>query len=370
MIDALSPYPFIDRNREISDGILINIGAICHSCGMKECVEGYANAPKDVQTCVNGYNYCRIDDDSSSIVIIGFLLKGLKWPKNHKTLLESGYSISRNDIDKIESLFSDDGIVRTKVSDQERRRESRILHDLKHLISALQRVVEKREIKEAESSFGEESWGTLRAVTAKVYKILSAIKNQIQMADYIMAPDFVKFDTTQDINIFGLFEKNIDIYNVLAESAGKLISPIRKTCFIDANRHIGSTFALLPSILLENAIKHSVGPVINIEAAANGGLINFSVKSFGPIIPPEISPDIWKLGYRYAHENATRKPGSGYGLYLAKKICTDNGFDIWYESSEGTIENGIPMGWNTFTISEQIKKNPPIERKGGSWKIF
>jgi hypothetical protein len=352
MIDTFSPYPFVDHAGNICDGLLFRAGNTCRNCNRKECQEGFS---VDRGRCLYGYNYARIEDGHGvSIVLMGFLLKGTKYPKNYKTILSDGFELGKESIDRVSSIFCQGGPVHEKLLDYERKTDSRILHDLKHLLSALERVAQKREIEEAVRNYSPENWGILREASDKVYKIVSAIKNQISLADFIIAPDITKFSSIIETNIDGVFKGNIDIYNVLAIPAEKFIEPIRRNPgVIDATRRVNETFVLLPAILLENALKHSTGRNIQVEVRLIDDILSICVKSYGPIVPEAMRGQIWKLGQQYTHKNSTKKGGSGFGLYLAKKICADSNFDISYDGQYIREENGVPVGFNSFVVAER-----------------
>ena len=77
----------------------------------------------------------------------------------------------------------------------------------------------------------------------------------------------------------------------------------------------GARLAQAIDNLIGNAIKYARGSAIDIRATAEDGLYTISVRDFGPGIPAEDMPFATERFYRGA--NASRKPGSGLGLYIS-----------------------------------------------------
>lgn len=86
--------------------------------------------------------------------------------------------------------------------------------------------------------------------------------------------------------------------------------------------------------LLDNALKHTTGPIA-ITAAVDGGNAAISVRDSGPGIDPEVLPHIFERFYR--GEAARSKPGIGLGLSIAKVLIEAQSGTI---SVESQIEEG------------------------------
>lgn len=82
-------------------------------------------------------------------------------------------------------------------------------------------------------------------------------------------------------------------------------------------------------IVLDNAIKHSDGPV-EISADRSGKQARISVRDFGPGIPPEMLAHIFDRFYR--GETSPNLPGFGLGLAIAKSLVEAMGGEITMES--------------------------------------
>jgi two-component system sensor histidine kinase KdpD len=87
--------------------------------------------------------------------------------------------------------------------------------------------------------------------------------------------------------------------------------------------------------LLTNALKYANpdSPVV-IRANAQIGMVQISVKDFGPGIPAKDLSHIFEKYYRV--EGSGRIPGTGMGLAIARDIVEAHGGEIWVESVLGT----------------------------------
>jgi two-component system OmpR family sensor kinase len=85
-------------------------------------------------------------------------------------------------------------------------------------------------------------------------------------------------------------------------------------------------------ILMDNALKHTTGPITVTTAITDGG-IAISIHDSGPGIDTEVLPHIFERFYR--GDEAWTKPGLGLGLPIAKALV---------EAQNGTISVGSQVG--------------------------
>ncbi|MRR29724.1 ATP-binding protein, partial [bacterium] len=85
-------------------------------------------------------------------------------------------------------------------------------------------------------------------------------------------------------------------------------------------------------VLLDNAVKHTSGPV-NLSAQAVNGHIELSVQDSGPGIAPEQLEHIYDRFNR--GEADPQIPGFGLGLPIAKALAEGQGGSIQIESEVG-----------------------------------
>jgi len=361
MIHDFSPYPYVKKSGEVFDGLNYPANSICKTCVSKECAKlGYSTKKIGiVKACLYGLKYAyNVDPFNEEIVWVGFLINGEKYPHNYKQLLASGFSITADALSKSVLNFGKQGRLHAIALDLQSRGESAALHDLKHLIAALSGVIENHNIGRITRSMSYSIDGTdaklVKDTLFDVYNVLGAIKNQISLSDYIVSPQIAAQSDTTEIDIYRLFEKNVYIYRVLANVEEKRIEC--KTVnneYISAKRQLKEVFNLLPSILIENAIKYSYrGTNIDIVFEMKKGALSIAVRSRGPVIPADSKDLIWDKGGRFVHPNEPTKAGSGHGLYLAREICSATGFSISYRAENLANTGGTVSGDNIFTIQD------------------
>lgn len=354
-----SPLPYITAEKNIFDGLVFKANKFCTSCALRTCAEdGYSSkAIGTPQTCFKGSNYVYVRDSvGQEVVWIGFLVPGRKYHADYKKILPDGFELPPATLAKLVSNFGPEGDLSSAAIEIRKRGESQALHDLTHLITALSSVLERREVKLAR----EASYITagdidiLKDTVFSAHSILGAIKNQIELSDFIIAPETAEHKDPIDFDLYGLFDKNRHIYNMLARYGKKEISIRWSGERLPTARRTSETFALLPAILLQNAVKYSrPDSSISITFSAVRGKLQICVESYGPIVPDQAELMIWNQGGKYTHPNDTKKGGSGFGLYLARKICELAGFQIRYEKTPLGLVQGVPIGWNRFIVTEK-----------------
>jgi hypothetical protein len=360
MIFEFFPLPTIDRDGVLRDGSLKPANNVCENCTLRECTQNKFRTQDvdDVLTCFQGLNFFVLKGSvADEVTVPGFLLKGRRYPGNYKMLLQTGYELTSEEVRRVTNAYRGlDAPIQNLIAESEKRGASRVLHDLKHLVTALVRVVESSEVERVTiryTQFSNADVEFMRGTIGAVYNILGAVKNQIEMSDYIIAPDASEFLQKREMDIYKLFEKNVHIYKVLAEYDEKNVEIASKTGYTYGSRVLSNNFVLLPAILLENAIKYSVtGSTIFVDLAERRGKLSVEVNSFGTIVPEPQRPGIWELGNQYIDRNDTSKGGGGYGLFLARAICNATGFEIAYQAEYEETRRGIPMGWNRFVVTE------------------
>ncbi|KRF18774.1 hypothetical protein ASG90_02425 [Nocardioides sp. Soil797] len=84
-------------------------------------------------------------------------------------------------------------------------------------------------------------------------------------------------------------------------------------------------------ILLHNALRHAPGTTITISVHPRGHAMEIRVSDDGPGIPADVRGSLFERGARSAGS-----PGSGLGLYLARRLATKHGGQLELRHNDGT----------------------------------
>ena len=107
--------------------------------------------------------------------------------------------------------------------------------------------------------------------------------------------------------------------------------------------------------LVDNAIKHSPpGEVVSLTARLEGGSVRFDVADRGPGIPPEEQSRIFDQFYRTAQSVADGVPGTGLGLWIARRLAALQGGTIGVSSRSG---QGSTF-WATLPLQPPMEPSP------------
>lgn len=110
--------------------------------------------------------------------------------------------------------------------------------------------------------------------------------------------------------------------------------------------------------LVNNAVKHSPpGEVVSLTARLAGGSVRFDVADRGPGIPPDEQGRIFEQFYRTARSVADGLPGSGLGLWIARRLATLQGGTVGVSSRSG---QGSTF-WATLPLEPPRHAPPPTQ---------
>lgn len=177
----------------------------------------------------------------------------------------------------------------------------------------------------------------LRSVYSQATILVHLIKNFTLLSNLEMDHDLRKFrEKPQEVNLLLLainlsndfqpqandLNKKIQVYDdTFKKVIGKRLVNVEKNL-------IAQTF----SNIMENAVKYSsANSTIKIMAEKENNTICLSIISHGPPIDPKDSEQIFERGYRGKDAIKKVPAGTGFGLYLVKRIMDLHGGKVSFE---------------------------------------
>ena len=165
--------------------------------------------------------------------------------------------------------------------------------------------------------------------------MLNNIDNEANKMTYliqkllILSKDKVVLNTQKEnIKLKDIIEEILNLFKiVIEENEYKINLNIED---IDINS-IKEDIVILVSNLIDNAFKYSNGKEINIELTKNKLVISNKIGYIKEDVKDKLLEPFIK-GNTNKHKNST-----GLGLYICKKTCENNGFELTYEIEEDTI---------------------------------
>jgi two-component system phosphate regulon sensor histidine kinase PhoR len=137
-----------------------------------------------------------------------------------------------------------------------------------------------------------------------------------------------------------------DLEDILSEIKD-LADPEDKTVVYDFDSGTvgihGTHLISLFTNLISNAVKHSTGRTVRVEARKKGNTLEIKVADEGPAIPPGERERIFERFYTLSESRNRGQSGSGLGLAIVKHIARQ------YNGRALATEN--EAGGNTFTVT-------------------
>ena len=93
--------------------------------------------------------------------------------------------------------------------------------------------------------------------------------------------------------------------------------------------------ATLVSDLLVNARMHAPGSAVRLTAGVDGDVVTLKVRDWGPGLSASDAEHVFERSYRGARPIAAGVPGSGLGLYNARKLARQMQGDLQLRAPEG-----------------------------------
>jgi signal transduction histidine kinase len=195
------------------------------------------------------------------------------------------------------------------------QKHSRALHEIRKLNRVIKQESE-RLYREATTTDGDDADRRI----LKVFKASEIMSRQFDIIEILANQDLTRLPRTSQISVYRIFDKCVHVFQkdqrIAIRSAG--IDPGNAVLACD------KTFPIIPTVLIENALKYSL-PASPINVFVNYGPDQAEVSVTNQAKPgTKLDATIFNAGVRVSQD----EDGSGYGLYVAQLVARQHGTEI------------------------------------------
>ncbi|MFS2178342.1 sensor histidine kinase [Rhizobium pisi] len=203
----------------------------------------------------------------------------------------------------------------------------------------------------------ESSHPNLREARTRIENVLGAqsiLKVRTDVLDYSGNPGL--FDEERNVPLYRRSDKVIKSFTAFA--AKKNIR-IHKSGSSFGEARGPNAFEIIPYVILDNAIKYSpYNNDITINFRETSGNFELTVSSVGPKIAEDEHEEIFQKGFRGRFARTSGSPGSGVGLYLARKLAERFRGSISVSTTGNYTIDQQQMSDITFRVSIPLVRSP------------
>lgn len=221
-----------------------------------------------------------------------------------------------------------------------------LVHDLRRLSGAIYHAAQEASDTLEPLEYMDQRIRDARNRVENIIGAQAVLKIRTDILDYSGAPSF--FEENTGIPVYRKFDK---VIKSMAAFAAKKRIEIRKSGSSFRESYGPNAFEVIAYVLLDNAIKYSpYNNDILVKFCEVNNELRITVESVGPTIGLDELNDVFERGFRGAKAKTFGVPGSGLGLYLAKKLVGQFSGTIAVESANSYQIDAIEMSDIRFTI--------------------
>lgn len=352
ILRSACPFPNIDSEGELRDGLNIAQPKRCHRCASKSCRQEIGRAGTERlahRICEFGYSLIHIRTRYGPLLINGVVVpfqntkmdaptrkanrsQKVPWEKAtaYAKLLDVGESHIQDEIGrKVKEAVAGIHDIKTAVNVVFRNAEA--------LIAGLPGYTDADRIDGAAPS--------LKALL----KSVNLLNSRLNLASIVANPEAASYGQPRRTPVYKLFHLMVRLFEEEAARRSVRVKMAGQS-FNSAMLH--DSFETIPLVLLDNAVKYATpGSEIVVRVNDSGAAAQpcvASVESIGPLISAEHQSAIFERGFRAPQAKEIASSGSGLGLYIAQIVAVANKCTIEYQGK--AFRDGAEGGANVFTV--------------------
>jgi len=217
-----------------------------------------------------------------------------------------------------------------KLNKEKDRFFSILSHDLRSPLNSLKGLSHLL-VHHGDALTADESKDIKKKIDTSLDNLTDLINN---ILEWSMTTSQKKKWTFDKLNTTALIQKNISLYQQIAESKGvRLVHPFGDEVFGYADYQAIDTVI---RNLLSNSIKFShPNSDVTVKAAINGNTVLISVQDHGIGIPADLQEKLFTINSSATQAGTKNEKGTGIGLLLCKELMKENNGDITVKSRPG-----------------------------------
>lgn len=329
------------QNKNYTDGVVIHSAKCCKEKWSKESCAKFYKQIEDYEDglyeCPGGYTVFHKKTANGSVFYSGFRVKNHYKKVSYKNA-ETNYVIP-------ESLFWDILGYQEKLDRIFTETEHRdnihndLLHDIKKLDSQI--LYKSQDILRSYSDRGNEYKEILHKIK-NINAMEELISCKYNVHDLALNIQALSLGTNTMVHIYKKFDKVR--YILMGYKNKNVVINFRGET--DFKYNMKTSYAeILPFLLLENAVKYTMGDkTVEVVFEEIGDNLYVSIESFGPYCEDDELGKIFEKNYRGRNTLKHNSDGNGVGLFLVREICNQFNIDIRITSEYEKTINGIKYG--------------------------
>lgn len=346
------PFPTIDEEGTLFDGLSIAQPLKCRKCVKKSCRQQLAKSSDRAvlhDACEYGYSVVSIPTTYGSMWVNGVFVpfqntamdaKMRKANKSQKTPWEQVIryaaalqgataaiqaELREHTADAVAGLHD----IKTAVGI--------VLRNAEAIVSKLPGYDDYERIENADSSL------------KSLLKSVNLLDSRLKLGALVANPDSASYGQKRQTPVYKLFHRMVRLFEEIA-------SRRRLRLRMDGISHnrllLYDSIETLPLVLIDNAIKYaeeSTEIIVKVDDVfSRSDACIAQVESFGPIVPEADRAEIFKRGFRSVTAMTMASSGSGLGLFIARIVADANRCQISYSAQP--VSANVSVGRNVFTV--------------------
>lgn len=318
----------------------------CAACTAKPCK---VSASPGEQLCPAGLSYYTYTIAGSKLVLYGIM--GEKSDHTDKSLKKTskGRGYPKNIADTWVAKLSN---YIAAIDKQVEEAKSEVLHYFHDAVKWANQINISAE-KIVEKNQGDTFSDQLENATSEIkslYQASNMLVDSFQLTSIYFNPESARYGETLNCEIYKLFDK---VQAIIYHSEGKKYN---KRFKIKGRTHrrisVYESFPIIALCLIQNAMKYSKSPDIEIHIEERDPGLHLNVVSEGPYLDDTEITEIFKKGVRGKYARRLHHDGLGIGLYVAQKVALAHNFLIAARSTpQNYTRDQMPMAVNEFSFT-------------------